>query len=168
MCSITAQKWINNLRFFYSLNIFVQLCASGVELSSSCLIQELLAFQPNVSLTCYITPLVAPTVGWMYREFHLRLFFNTYQLPSFTTWEAWVPFLVSECEALTNHFGLFFVNSSKISAWAHSFPNLLHLCLTLNHWSFSNITKGTTDPRVEFISQVQTQILTKFHLQNLD
>merc|ERR1711963_1070949 len=31
-----------------------------------------------------------------------------------------------------------------------------------------NIAKGTTDPRVEFISQVQTQILIKFHLQNLD
>ena len=30
-----------------------------------------------------------------------------------------------------------------------------------------NIAKGTTDPRVEFISQVQTQILIKFHLQNL-
>ena len=31
-----------------------------------------------------------------------------------------------------------------------------------------NIAKGTTDPRVEFISQLQTQILIKFHLQNLD
>ena len=31
-----------------------------------------------------------------------------------------------------------------------------------------NIAKGTKDPRVEFISQVQTQILIKFHLQNLD
>ena len=31
-----------------------------------------------------------------------------------------------------------------------------------------NIAKGTTDPRVEFISQVQTQILIKFHLKNLD
>ena len=31
-----------------------------------------------------------------------------------------------------------------------------------------NIAKGTTDPRVEFISQVQTKILIKFHLQNLD
>ena len=31
-----------------------------------------------------------------------------------------------------------------------------------------NIAKGTTDPRVEFISQVQTQIFIKFHLQNLD
>ena len=30
-----------------------------------------------------------------------------------------------------------------------------------------NIAKGTTDPRVEFISQVQT-VLIKFHLQNLD
>ena len=30
-----------------------------------------------------------------------------------------------------------------------------------------NIAKGTTDPRVEFITQVQTQILIKFHLQNL-
>ena len=29
-----------------------------------------------------------------------------------------------------------------------------------------NIAKGTTDPRVEFISQVQTQILIKF--QNFD
>ena len=31
-----------------------------------------------------------------------------------------------------------------------------------------NIAKGTTDPRVKFISQVQTQILIKFHLQNLN
>ena len=31
-----------------------------------------------------------------------------------------------------------------------------------------NIAKGTTDPRVEFISQVQTQILIKCHLQNLE
>ena len=31
-----------------------------------------------------------------------------------------------------------------------------------------NIAKGTTDPRVEFLSQVQKQILIKFHLQNLD
>ena len=30
-----------------------------------------------------------------------------------------------------------------------------------------NIAKGTTDPRVEFISQVLTQILMKFHLLNL-
>ena len=34
--------------------------------------------------------------------------------------------------------------------------------------SNENIAKGTTDPRVEFISQVQTKILIKFHLQNLD
>ena len=34
--------------------------------------------------------------------------------------------------------------------------------------TYQNIAKGTTDPRVEFISQVQTQILIKFHLQNLD
>ena len=32
----------------------------------------------------------------------------------------------------------------------------------------SNIAKGTTDPRVEFILQVLTQILIKFHLQNLE
>ena len=31
-----------------------------------------------------------------------------------------------------------------------------------------NIATGTTDPRVEFISQVQSQILIKFHVQNLD
>ena len=31
----------------------------------------------------------------------------------------------------------------------------------------TNIAKGTTDPRVEFISQIITQILIK-HLQNLD
>ena len=31
-----------------------------------------------------------------------------------------------------------------------------------------NIAKGTTDPRVEFLSQVQTQILIKFHIQNLN
>ena len=34
--------------------------------------------------------------------------------------------------------------------------------------TIKNIAKGTTDPRVEFISQVQTQILIKFHLQNID
>ena len=38
-------------------------------------------------------------------------------------------------------------------------------------WPFNgssiNIAKGTTKPRVEIISQVQTQILVKFHLQNL-
>ena len=37
-----------------------------------------------------------------------------------------------------------------------------------NSKHFKNIAKGTTDPRVEFLSQVQTQILIKFHLQNLD
>ena len=31
-----------------------------------------------------------------------------------------------------------------------------------------NIAKGTTDPRVEFISQALTQILNKFHFQNLN
>ena len=31
-----------------------------------------------------------------------------------------------------------------------------------------NISKGTTDPRVEFISQFLTQILIKIHFQNLD
>ena len=31
-----------------------------------------------------------------------------------------------------------------------------------------NIVKGTTDSRVEFISQVQTKILIKFYLQNFD
>ena len=31
-----------------------------------------------------------------------------------------------------------------------------------------NIAKGTTDPRVEFISQTRTQILIKFQFQNLD
>ena len=38
--------------------------------------------------------------------------------------------------------------------------------------SYKNIAKGTTDPRVEFslpkFKQVQTQILIKFHLQNLE
>ena len=33
---------------------------------------------------------------------------------------------------------------------------------------YLNIAKGTTDPRVEFISQVQTQIMIKFHFQNLE
>ena len=31
-----------------------------------------------------------------------------------------------------------------------------------------NIAKGTTDPRVEFISQVLTEILIKFQIQNLN
>ena len=34
--------------------------------------------------------------------------------------------------------------------------------------NIENIAKGTTDPRVGLISQVQTQILIKFLLQNLD
>ena len=32
--------------------------------------------------------------------------------------------------------------------------------------TLQNIAKGTTDPRIEFISQVLTQILMKFHLLN--
>ena len=32
---------------------------------------------------------------------------------------------------------------------------------------FTNIAKGTTDPRVEFLSQVLTHILIKYNLQNL-
>ena len=31
-----------------------------------------------------------------------------------------------------------------------------------------NIAEGTTDPRVEFISHDFTQILIKFHFQNLE
>ena len=34
--------------------------------------------------------------------------------------------------------------------------------------NLENIAKGTTDPRVEFISQLQIQILIKFHFKNLD
>ena len=48
------------------------------------------------------------------------------------------------------------------------FIPLLGLCPCLSQCNAWNIAKGTTDPRVEFISQVQTQILIKFHLQNLD
>ena len=49
-------------------------------------------------------------------------------------------------------------------------PNNLYsaLPLFLSSIYLTNIAKGTTDPRVEFISQVQTQILIKFHLQNLE
>ena len=32
----------------------------------------------------------------------------------------------------------------------------------------TNIAKGTADPRIEFISQVPTQILIKFQFQTLD
>ena len=42
------------------------------------------------------------------------------------------------------------------------------LALTDHEVYYINIAKGTTDPRVEFISQVLTQILIKFHLQNLE
>ena len=42
----------------------------------------------------------------------------------------------------------------------------------LSKVDFVNIAKGTTDPRVKFclpkFKQVQTQILIKFHLQDLD
>ena len=41
----------------------------------------------------------------------------------------------------------------------------LHKC---DHIYYKNISKGTTDPRVEFILQVLTQILIKLHLQNLE
>ena len=47
--------------------------------------------------------------------------------------------------------------------------------MRLNHFSikrispqYTNIAKGTTDPRVEFLSQVQTKISIKMHLQNFD
>ena len=35
-------------------------------------------------------------------------------------------------------------------------------------WLFINIAKGTTDPRVKFISHDLTQILIRFQFQNLD
>ena len=47
-------------------------------------------------------------------------------------------------------------------------------CIDINRnslligFEMKNIAKGTTDPRVEFILQVLTQILIKFHLQNLE
>ena len=47
-------------------------------------------------------------------------------------------------------------------------PNLNIQNLSALPLAFRNIAKGTTDPRVGFISQIQTQILIKFHLQNLD
>ena len=42
------------------------------------------------------------------------------------------------------------------------------LLIMVNERSDLNIAKGTTDLRVEFISQLLTQILIKFHLQNLE
>ena len=53
----------------------------------------------------------------------------------------------------TNMSHPFNIQQSEINTWVS--------CNT-------NIGKGTTDPRVEFLSQVQKQILIKFHLQNLD
>ena len=38
--------------------------------------------------------------------------------------------------------------------------------IIIQRFNKTNIAKGTTDPRVEFMSQVQTQILIKF--QNFD
>ena len=47
--------------------------------------------------------------------------------------------------------------------------NLLQLEAALDIYDkWTNIAKGTTDPRVEYISQVLTQILIKFQVQNLD
>ena len=43
-------------------------------------------------------------------------------------------------------------------------PSILFETVT----SYLNIAKGTTDLRVEFISQVLTQLLIKFLFQNLD
>ena len=52
--------------------------------------------------------------------------------------------------------GLRIMKKEALDLWGIRFSNM------------QNIAKGTTDPRVEFISQVQTQILIKFHLQNLN
>ena len=41
------------------------------------------------------------------------------------------------------------------------------LALTDHEVYYVNIAKGTTDPRVEFISQVLTQIWIRFNLQNV-
>ena len=41
------------------------------------------------------------------------------------------------------------------------------MCLQEKDLGISNIAKGTTDPRVEFILQLLTQILIKHH-QNLE
>ena len=56
---------------------------------------------------------------------------------------------------------------SKISDIVHTLQYHLSKIDMLADFS-KNIAKGTTDPRVEFISQVQTQVWIKFHLQNLD
>ena len=50
-----------------------------------------------------------------------------------------------------------------------NFLSVWHLVIFKSEKLKKNITKGTTDPRVEFISQVQSsQILIKLQFQNLD
>ena len=43
-----------------------------------------------------------------------------------------------------------------------------YLDFNMNYFLRWNIAKGTTDPRVEFLLQVVTQILIELHLQNLE
>ena len=61
----------------------------------------------------------------------------------------------------------FYVYIIKLLQLKHSVVVFRELKIT-SSVSYANIAKGITDPRVEFISQVQTQILIKFHLKNLD
>ena len=67
--------------------------------------------------------------------------------------------------------GVFFLKVSWIrtllkQSW--SFAEISPSCYINLSKFLKNIAKGTTDPRVKFITQVQTKILIKFHLQNLD
>ena len=55
--------------------------------------------------------------------------------------------------------------SPTVSSWSLPTPARRTRGKLDQQW---NIAKSTADPRVEFISQVQTQILIKFHLLNLD
>ena len=67
---------------------------------------------------------------------------------------------ISLCQIFTNV-------DHDMTCWCES-TIVPKLCLQCLISIVKNIAKCTTDPRIEFISQIQSQILIKFHLQNLD
>ena len=89
---------------------------------------------------------------------------------SFTPSPSWIALTCSD-----QHLGLLYeIHISRkrptFSFWWVHLRLFILLDIFGHNWMFTyvNIAKGTTDPRVEFISQVLTHILIKFHLKNLD
>ena len=86
-------------------------------------------------------------------------------------------FLTLTASSALSSLFLLFPSSSSTTSASSVFISSNHFALRrqTNHFHLpdptppkKNIAKGTTDPRVDLISQIQTDILIKFHLQSLD